>query len=257
MTMVDAIKEWLAGNIAWALIVKLLAISYLSNLVLWPLGKVFGLFTSKMQATATILLAPFFIFLLLFAISLTNQTTSSLLADSQNVIIFNNRPDTDNPTFAILIAEIINRGTMASIARSFQLESDIDGTVYHGAAEMLPPVFPVHGPNGTKITLYGIDALYNKANNPISPGGSVTGLLMFKFDVPESAIMSHKTTFTLSFADALGNVYSLSVPWSSVSEKEFQQYIPGLSVGISRPGNTTQGAPNAAPPAAQPSAPAN
>jgi hypothetical protein len=69
----ETVRDWLVGSIAWELLFRLLAISYLADLVIWPLGQVFGIFKTKSQTTLALILFPLFLFIILFSVTITNQ----------------------------------------------------------------------------------------------------------------------------------------------------------------------------------------
>jgi len=106
----------------------------------------------------------------------------------------------------LLIVELINRGNMQSVARKFALEAIIDDRdTYIGKFEPIPQTVTTTVKDGYAMTLFGGDALYNKALVPVHPGGSVTGLLLFSFgDIPRETFEHHKTTFILSFQRCVG-----------------------------------------------------
>jgi hypothetical protein len=132
----------------------------------------------------------------------------------------------------VLIVEIVNKGSMASVARGWSaLQADIDGHVYNARPIRIPEVFRL-GTNGKTITLSAQDSLYLKASAPIQPGGSVTGILAFVFeDIPFGTFENRQTNFKISYMDAVDHKYQIEAQPKPVADMTIQ-YFPGLKIEV-------------------------
>jgi hypothetical protein len=176
----------------------------------------------------------------------TPPTPQPLLTAERNsqlatgLIVNPNHLGTNN-TAVFFAVRLINRGNMGSIAQDFQLTATVDGTDnYAGKFVPIPQVLSLPMPDCKIVSFIGGDALYNKALNTIPPGGSVTGILLYKFNVPRTVFENHETVFHLQFEDALDHIYRLELPLGTMPVREMD-YIPGLNIIRS---NEPQGACN-------------
>jgi hypothetical protein len=139
---------------------------------------------------------------------------------------------TKTQTFVVPILDIVNRGTMASVTRDLRLEAKIDNSTYRGVMQMIQGDIYLQQSNGQVAFLSGMDALYNKMHIPIQPGGEVTGLLMYSFDIPQETFLNHKTSFTFSFRDVMNHLQSLEMLLTPVYDTELNDYYPGLNMRV-------------------------
>ena len=89
----------------------------------------------------------------------------------------------------VVFATLVNCGNAASIARGFTLSAEMSGQTYVGHSTMLGKmVFYPRRIRG-RVTFSEGNALYNRALVPVVPGGSVEGILIFRFpDLSQRAL---------------------------------------------------------------------
>jgi hypothetical protein len=136
----------------------------------------------------------------------------------------------DNTSAAILVAGIVNSGTIQTIATDFRLTIKNKGNVYQGEPSGMPKELPVSLPPGQghkAIKFFQDDALYNKAVTPIPPGGMIYGVLMFTLpNVDAKSFIGSESEVTFSIRDAWWNQYTTTISGIQFSEKGFGFHTP-------------------------------
>jgi hypothetical protein len=138
----------------------------------------------------------------------------------------------NNMAGVVVVMEVINRGTLASVARNWSLKVKVDDVTYEGKQIRIPPSFALTTINHYRMIFHQQDALYVKASTPIEPGGEVTGIAAYNFEhVPMDVFLNRKTIFTISFVDALDHEYNIEAPLKPVNDTEIT-YFPGLTMEV-------------------------
>lgn len=113
---------------------------------------------------------------------------------------------------------IRNSGKMASIAEAFNADITLpDGETLTGVPAVLWDEMPLYGSSGKVIaTVYPQDAIYEKANSPIVPGGIAIGWARFAFDREE--IKMEGSVARVSCRDILGKELCASFTMKGTSD---------------------------------------
>jgi hypothetical protein len=134
------------------------------------------------------------------------------------------------PQPIILIVTIKNDGTASSIATNWSLAAIVKGETFKGRWATFPPDgITVHPFEGQTMHLSAKDALYNKALNPIPPGGLTRGILMFLFPGVETDILTPASlpVLYLTFEDIAGKTHNAAFAVNG-HPNNTPGYIPGI-----------------------------
>jgi hypothetical protein len=229
----DLLWSWLLPNAAYDLVKQIivsLVIAMAGAALLGPLlNSVRG--ALKIAAVAAI------IFISVFVVSSfvrPQPAAPNLVAVPAGIIVGNPNvsPAVGNTAGVVAILEVINRGTLASVARDWRLRAKVDDNTFDGRAMRIPPALSLTTIDHHRVVLHEQDALYNKGSTPIQPGGSVTGLAVYTFErVPLDLFLNRRTIFIISFVDALDHEYTLETPLKPISDTEINFY-PGLTMEV-------------------------
>jgi hypothetical protein len=227
----ETIRDWLVGSVAWELLFRLLALSYLADFVIWPLGKAFGLFKNKAQTTAALILVPLFLFLVLFSITTANQATPDIYGIPLRTVYGGHTIDNKIDNVALLTMSIVNKGSMPSAILSYKVKTKLNVSTYDGQINNVPSSVTMFGDENRSITAYADSMIYNKTTQPIPAGGGVSGSLFCQFPtIGYEEMHGAKPTFIVTINDVTGRQHDIEfVPGS---DKYTPQMIPGLHEDI-------------------------
>jgi hypothetical protein len=233
----DLLWSWLLPNAAYDLsrqIIVSLVMAIAGAALLGPL-------TSLVRGALKITAAAIVIFITVFVVSSfvrPQPAVPNLFPVPQAAIVGVPRgagTSTGNAAGVVMIVEVINRGTLATVARNWSLRAKVDDTTLDGKPERIPESFTMHTLDQGRVVFHDRDALYNKGSAPIAPGGSITGIAAYTFEhVPLDIFLNRKTTFIISFMDAMDHAYSIESPLKPLSDTEINFY-PGLTMEVCRP----------------------
>jgi hypothetical protein len=223
----DWLKDLLIGSLTWELIVRLLAISYLSDIIWWPLGKFFGIFKTKLQATLFLGLFPLAIFLVFVAFSSATSMQPRLRGEVVRLIIFNGDEDRLK-NFAAVSLRIYNRGNAPSAADSFDVHTKVVDTDFR--AEMIVPTGDLKMAIGTRISpVKETDLIAEKMLSPLPPGSFITGYVIFSFrGIRKGYLADNPVKLTISFKDAFGATSSVEASSDLSGKDSLNVFVPGL-----------------------------
>jgi len=226
----DLLWAWLLPNAAYDLVKQLivsLTIAMGATIILGPMLKwVQGL--RMISALAIILfLSVFMIF------SYIRPQAASPAFAPVPLQIVTGIPGGTKDAGIILIMEIVNRGTMPSVARNWSsVKAVVDDHIYDGKPFRVVGTLPFHMLAGRIVTFHEQDLLQYKANTPIQPGASSTGILAYTFQgINPQIFYNRKTKFLVSFSDVMDRTYVVEFPMNPVSDDSID-YFPGITMEI-------------------------
>jgi hypothetical protein len=218
--------DWFLNGLASEYVIRLLAYSYLSNIIFWPLGYIFSFFKTKMQATLFLILTPLFIFLMLLAFSSANMSQPNLHAEVLRSVYGGSTPDKQVTNIIALGLRVSNRGSMRSAILGWQLFVNVDGDMQKATVLHSPKEIDLYSAEAEHITLTK-ESLMTTKTNPIEPGAYVTGYLLANVpQLSDGALRNKLPTFIVKFIDATGREYTIES--KTKSKKYVKDYIPGI-----------------------------
>jgi len=131
----------------------------------------------------------------------------------------------DPGAHVLVFASVTNSGGVQSIARNWRLTAEVNGKPYTAHTTTLSHTMTITT-QGTSVTYFADDALYERANTPIPVGGVVQGILLFVFPTLEQNAFAPGTRFTFTYEDAFKDRYSSALVSGGPSQPI--GYLPGL-----------------------------
>jgi hypothetical protein len=164
----------------------------------------------------------------------------------------------DHDSIAVISLDVLNSGSMQSIAKNWRVKAKIGDNVYDGMFVAPPPKSVTFNMSAndirdsdplspTGITFHGDDNILDRAINPIASGGQLEGLLFVLFRGISPTTFKTGANYTVSFEDVYGREYDFSLA-TSAKLGQFAAVSGIHSDLICRaPAADTSAAPNATP----------
>jgi hypothetical protein len=229
--------NWVAQNLGWTFSQRTLVALLMTGAVTAALDRAFGLLAAWRQKIWFFVVASLATLFLLG--NLGSKPTSVLHGQVYYLAVAAD----SKPPVAVLTLNIVNSGSVQSIAYPYSLSTTIDSRTYIGIPITLPEKINM-SIAGKLIEYSNADSIFTKTSYPIAPGGEVSGVGMFEFRQTPNGLLGRPATYVLKFLDAFGNSYETAADLTGSVEAPIAD-LPGLQQKVSP-----------MPPAAAPAAPA-
>jgi hypothetical protein len=130
---------------------------------------------------------------------------------------------------------IVNKGSMPSILRNWQIAIEHGGVSYAGT---LPPTangFTINFPNATPENEFPLSLTYdkseevkNKALQPIHVGSMLSGILFARFSNLDQSIFTQESIYKVTFQDVTGRQYVAIM--AATAQRSPEVIAPGVRV---------------------------
>lgn len=202
------IMDWIMSNLEWSLLSRALAVLLVTTALEAIFAKALNLLRERRQQIWFFICTAVVLSFVMWSLPdrypkpafRTEVPYASMMMPQVGIV---------SPT-AFLEIEIINDGYAQSSVGYFNVNTEIDGRRYAAGLTEAPPILFISSQNGINI-FCGRDSIFNKILNPIPPGGTVTGIALFRFPEGTQNVLNRPLTLHLVYGDAYGGKYDTPI----------------------------------------------